>query len=152
MKRSQAKQGTVVKTTEPIPLTWTDRLIGGGVQSGKEGVIVGAEGRKARVTFTGKDGRTLWVRTRRLRLAKEKQALGDLRGPVRAAVIVFLAVPLVRFVAAYVWEHGFSGLPSALGNGLVDGLSAWSGVLADHPARALVHIAFLAAVTRLAFR
>ena len=118
----------------------------GGVRSGKRGVVVATSGR-TKVRFNGSSG-TRWVRSRNLSSTGSASLPWIL--PVKAALILFLVVPVLRFVVVYLWTHGgLDGFPAALGTQMGQAALAWGHLVATDPLGALLRLGFLGLVSRL---
>lgn len=147
------RAGDQVKTTRVTPLSLSDRLSGTGVHSGKRGVVVGTDGNRVRVTFEGRRGRTGWVSGRNLGVVRRAEADAGSPSAVRAALVLFMAWPVIGYLARYLWENGsFTGLGHALPTALGGSMSSWADMIAVDPAKTLVHMLFLAVVAALAQR
>ncbi|NYI76403.1 hypothetical protein [Nocardioides panzhihuensis] len=118
----------------------------GGTRSGKRGVVVATTAGRAKVRFDGRSG-TRWVRSGNL-----SSTGGSLPWvlPVKAALILFLVVPGVRFVIVHLWTHGgLDGFATALGTQMGQAALAWGHLITTDPVGALLHLGFLGVVSRL---
>lgn len=118
----------------------------GGTRSGKRGVVVATAAGRAKVRFDGRSG-TRWVRSGNL-----SSTGGSLPWilPVKAALVLFLVVPGIRFVVVHLWTHGgLDGFATALGNQMGQAALAWGHLLTTDPLGALLHLGFLGVVSRL---
>lgn len=78
---------------------------------------------------------------------------GSLLPPVKAALILFLAAPSAWFVAGYLWaHHGVDGIAMALISNTGDGILAAITLFVHDPMRAVLHMAFMSMITRIAWR
>ena len=69
----------------------------------------------------------------------------------RAALAVFLAWPVLQFVAVYGWRHrGLNGIAGAFAVGLLGSVVDWLRMLIQQPVKTIVYVMFLGALTRLA--
>lgn len=119
----------------------------GGTRSGKRGVVVATAGGRAKVRFNGSGG-TRWIRNGHLSSTGRDSTSWIL--PVKAALILFLVVPAVRFVAVHLWTHGgLDGLPAAIGTQMGEAAVAWGHLVTNDPIGALLHLGFLGVVSRL---
>ncbi|TQL69349.1 hypothetical protein FB381_3254 [Nocardioides albertanoniae] len=119
----------------------------GGVRSGKRGVVVATASGRSKVRFSGSSGAT-WVRSRNLSLSGGSQLSWIV--PVKAALVLFLIVPVARFVVVYLWTHGgLDGFPTALGSQMGQAALAWAHLVVNDPIGALLHLGFLGLVSRL---
>jgi hypothetical protein len=119
----------------------------GGTRSGKRGVVVATAAGRTKVRFNGSSG-TRWVRTGNL----SSTGSGSLSWiiPVKAALVLFLVVPGVRFVVVHLWTHGgLDGFATALGNQMGQAALAWGHLITTDPLGALLHLGFLGLVSRL---
>ena len=118
----------------------------GGVRSGQRGVVVATASGRSKVRFNG--GGASWVRSRNLSLSGGSQLSWIV--PVKAALILFLIVPVARFVVVYLWTHGgLDGFPAALGSQMGQAALAWGHLVINDPLGALLHLGFLGLVSRL---
>ncbi|MGH3352739.1 MAG: hypothetical protein ACRDPS_18885 [Nocardioides sp.] len=119
----------------------------GGVRSGKRGVVVATAAGRTKVRFNGSSG-SRWVRSGNLSSTGSASLPWIL--PVKAALVLFLVVPGLRFVAVHLWTHGgLDGLPAALGTQMGQAALAWGHLIANDPVGALLHLGFLGLVSRL---
>lgn len=119
----------------------------GGTRSGKRGVVVATAAGRAKVRFDGRSG-TRWVRSGNL----SSTGGGSLPWilPVKAALVLFLVVPGIRFVVVHLWTHGgLDGFATALGNQMGQAALAWGHLITTDPLGALLHLGFLGVVSRL---
>lgn len=151
MTARRLQPGDVVRAQRTIPLRLSDRLAGRGVRSGRHGVVIATDGRKARVTFDGRRyGGTGWVRSRNLGVVSRAPRPLAWIVPVKAALVVFLGAPAIRFIVVHVWTHsGFDGFGTAIGNQVGDGMLACGQVATTDPYRAVLYLGFLGVVSRL---
>lgn len=151
MTARRLQPGDVVRAQRTIPLRLSDRLAGRGVRSGRHGVVIATDGRKARVTFDGRRyGGTGWVRSRNLGVVSRAPRPLAWIVPVKAALVVFLGAPAIRFIVVHVWPHsGFDGFGAAVGNQVGERILAWGQLAAADPHRALLYLGFLGVVSRL---
>ena len=118
----------------------------GGIRAGKRGVVVATSSGRSKVRFSG-SGAT-WVRSRNLSLSGGSQLSWIV--PIKAALVLFLIVPVVRFVVVYLWTHGgLDGFPAALGSQMGQAALAWAYLVINDPVGALLHLGFLGLVSRL---
>ncbi|MFJ9388102.1 hypothetical protein ACIRON_04740 [Nocardioides sp. NPDC101246] len=145
------RTGDVVRAQRTIPLRFSDRLAGRGVRSGRHGVVIATDGRRARVTFEGRRyGGTGWVRSANLGVVSRAPRPLAWIVPVKAALVVFLGVPALRFVVVHLWTHsGFDGFGTAVGNQMGEGMLAWGQLATADPPRALLYLGFLGVVSKL---
>lgn len=119
----------------------------GGVRSGKRGVVVATAAGRTKVRFNGTSG-TRWVRSSNLRSTGSGSLSWIL--PVKAALVLFLVVPGLRFVVVYLWTHGgLDGFATALGTQMGQAALAWGHLITTDPVGALLHLGFLGVVSRL---
>ena len=119
----------------------------GGVRSGQRGVVVATASGRTKVRFSGSGG-TRWVRSRNVSSTGSASLPWIL--PVKAALILFLVVPGLRFVVVYLWTHGgLDGFATALGTQMGQAALAWGHLIANDPVGALLHLGFLGLVSRL---
>lgn len=151
MMGRRLRPGDVVRAQRTIPLRFSDRLAGRGVRSGRHGVVIATDGRKARVTFVGpRYGGTGWVHSRNLGVVSRATRPVSWVIPVKAALVVFLGAPTLGFVVAYAWENrAFDGLPHAVGVRMGEGALAWGELAARDPGSAAIQLGFLSLVTLL---
>ncbi|NGN92684.1 hypothetical protein G5C66_08035 [Nocardioides sp. KC13] len=118
----------------------------GGVRSGKRGVVVATAAGRTKVRFKGSSGSS-WVRSGNL--SSTGSTLPWIL-PVKAALVLFLVVPAVRFVVVYLWTHGgLDGFATALGTQMGQAAVAWGHLITTDPVGALLHLGFLGVVSRL---
>ncbi|MFE6647113.1 hypothetical protein ACFVJS_11160 [Nocardioides sp. NPDC057772] len=118
----------------------------GGVRSGKRGVVVATAVGRTKVRFNGSSG-TRWVRSGNL--SSTGSSLPWIL-PVKAALVIFLVVPGLRFVVVHLWTHGgLDGFATALGNQMGQAALAWGHLITTDPVGALLHLGFLGVVSRL---
>jgi hypothetical protein len=119
----------------------------GGTRSGKRGVVVATAAGRTKVRFNGSSG-TRWVRSGNLSSTGSTALPWIL--PVKAALVLFLVVPGLRFVVVHLWTHGgLDGFATALGNQMGQAALAWGHLLTTDPVGALLHLGFLGVVSRL---
>ncbi|MFD4323753.1 hypothetical protein ACFWQC_03910 [Nocardioides sp. NPDC058538] len=119
----------------------------GGTRSGKRGVVVATAAGRTKVRFNGTSG-ARWVRTGNLTSTGSGSLSWIL--PVKAALVLFLVVPGVRFVVVHLWTHGgLDGFATALGNQMGQAAVAWGHLITTDPLGALLHLGFLGVVSRL---
>lgn len=152
--------GDWVKANRTVPVTFTDSITESGVRPGTMGVVTDTAGSRVQVAFEGGFGTVdAWVPTRHLRVVGRGRGVGSFRSHARriavarAALSLFLAWPVLKFLAIYGWtHHGFSGVTSAFALAVIDSIGDWLAMLVQQPVKTVVYLIFLGILGRLAWR
>lgn len=153
------QQGDWVATTRTVPVTLTDRALGGGLPAGTRGVVVERRGGRLGVELDGGWGRvTAEVHARDLRLVGRGRGAAAFRSrtsrlaAARIAVAGMLLLPVGHFVLAYLWAyHTFDGILGAFAVAVLDGAGQSLIAALHEPVRALVYFVVVAVLWRIAF-
>jgi hypothetical protein len=155
------QEGDWVKATD----TLTVGMFGGSmIRPGTKGVVTsvisGWFSSRAAVTFDGEFGTVrATVPVSKLRVVRRGggvEAFTSRRGRLmaaRAGLMIFVAWPVISFVAQYLWlNHGFSGITRAFALGVIDSFGDYLNMLLTSPVRGALYLGFLGLVGRLAWR
>ena len=143
-----------------IPVTFTDSLLGDGIRAGTRGVVTNRSGGVVTVDFdSGFGTATVTTKVSNCTLARRDGGVESFRRrarvvtTIRVALAVFLLWPFALFLVTYLWhERTLNGIEATLVEATLDSAGEWVGTLLAEPVRALVYLAFLAVLSRIAFR
>lgn len=152
--------GDWVRATRTVPLGIGDHLTGSGLRPGTLGLVVARSGSRLQVRWDAGWGTTAsTVPAHHCRLhsrGRGEDAFARrtrLVTTVRVALALFLVWPFAQFTLVYLWTYRTTeGLLEALAVGAVEGVLDFVATTVEHPVQSLVYGAFLAVVSRVAFR
>jgi hypothetical protein len=150
--------GDWVRSRARLPVTLADHLLQSGIKPGARGVVTATSGSRALVDFDAGLGTvSASVSQRHLRVVRRGGGIGSFKTNAhrrliaRVALIIFLALPVLQFLAAYAWiNRGFDGITVAFAEGVVQSVLDWLNMLLTQPARTAIYIGCLWVVARLA--
>ena len=157
---SAGEPGDWVRATASIPVTVSDRLTGqGGLPAGTLGVVLDRYGSRLRVEFdAGWGTATATVNGRSVRVVRRAGGTSAFRTRTRRltlarlAVAVALALPVLQFVAAYIWAYRtFNGIVPAFVEGAVYGAQDSFLAALHQPRQAIIYFGVIALLSRFAF-
>lgn len=151
--------GDWVRTRRNVPVTIADHVTGGGVPKGSNGVVTEVRGGQVVVDVDAGWGTvTTTVRHSDLSLRRRGGGVEVFRrrsgrmATVRIAAALTLALPVLWYVAQYVWYYRtLDGITADFAVGVVEAGWAFLEGAIEHPVRALAFVAVSWLVGRLAF-
>lgn len=153
---SVPQAGDWVRTVTVVPVTFTDRVGGGGLPSGTRGVVLATYGGRVEVELDAQWGSiTTTVRTGDVRVVRRDGGVGSFRQRTRRLVLarlavgLMLALPLLQYAISYVWTyHSFDGITAELVTGTLLGVGDSIGAALSEPWKALIYFGVLAVLGR----
>lgn len=151
--------GDWVRLKKRTAVTFTDILTGDGLPEGSLGVVVARFGSSlqvdvdagwgsSRATVKSWDVRVVRRKGGQEAFAKRTHYLTV----VRVSLALFLAWPVISYIALYFWEHQtFDGLTIHLSIGLIEGAFEQVNQLIADPVRGLLLLGLFALFSRIAF-
>lgn len=158
---SPPQVGDWVRLTRPCPLTLTDHLLGryAGLATGTRGVVTDRRGRRVQVNVdTGWGAATHWLPADRLTVVRRRGGIDAFTRRTatltiaRLAVATALLLPVLHFTARYLWQHrSADGIIEAFVLASLYGIHDSLAAALHQPARALLYLAVVTALSRFAF-
>ncbi len=155
-----ADPGDWIRTTTTVPLTLTDRLLSyGGLPPGTPGVVLERYGNRLRVEFdSGWGSVTGTVRFRDIQVVRRGAGAAAFRrrtsrlATARLATAVALSLPILQFVATYLWENrSFGGIVPAFVMAALYGAEDSLLATLHEPRRGVAYLVVVTLLYRFAF-